>query len=81
MTLSETFSADLEWPNLEGVILDGGYELKQALGHTPAAATFQVRVLGGAGLRQPRNFIGRTQPRLASNWRFGNCCASCRIVT
>jgi hypothetical protein len=56
MTLSETFSADLEWPNLEGVILDGGYELKQALGHTPAAATFQVRVLGGAGLEATARF-------------------------
>lgn len=56
MTLSETFSADLEWPNLEGVILDGGYELKQALGHTPATATFQVRVLGGAGLEATARF-------------------------
>jgi hypothetical protein len=56
MTLSGTFSADLEWPNLEGVILDGGYELKQALGHTPAAATFQVRVLGGAGLQATAKF-------------------------
>jgi hypothetical protein len=51
MTLSETFSADLEWPSLEGAILDGGYELKQELGHTASAATFQVRVLGGAGLQ------------------------------
>jgi protein kinase-like protein len=56
MTLSETFRADLEWPNLEGVILDGGYELKQALAHTPAAATFAVRVLGGAGLEATARF-------------------------
>jgi hypothetical protein len=56
MTLSETFSADLDWPNLEGVILDGGYELKQALGHTPAAASFRVRVLGGAGLEATARF-------------------------
>jgi hypothetical protein len=56
MTLSETFSADLAWPSLEGAILDGGYELKHALGHTAAAATFQVRVLGGAGLKATAKF-------------------------
>jgi hypothetical protein len=56
MTLSETFSADLEWPRLEGAILDGGYELKHRLGHTPVAATFQVRVLGGAGLEATAKF-------------------------
>jgi hypothetical protein len=56
MTLSETLSADLEWPSLEGAILDGGYELKHALGHTAAAASFQVRVLGGAGLEATAKF-------------------------
>ena len=56
MTLSETFSADLEWPSLAGAILDGGYELRRALGHTAAAATFQVRVLGGAGLEATAKF-------------------------
>jgi hypothetical protein len=56
MTLSETLSADLEWPSLEGAILDGGYELKHALGHTAEYASFQVRVLGGAGLEATAKF-------------------------
>lgn len=50
MTLSETFRADLEWPSLEGAILDGGYELKRTLERTADDAVFRVRVLGGAGL-------------------------------
>src|SRR5438105_4596973 len=56
MTLSETFRADLGWPGLEGAILDGGYELKRRLRHTAETATFQVRVLGGAGLEATAKF-------------------------
>ena len=56
MTLSETFRADLEWPSLEGAILDGGYELKHTLERTADDAVFRVRVLGGAGLELTAKF-------------------------
>jgi protein kinase-like protein/sporulation related protein len=66
MTLSETFRADLEWPSLEGAILDGGYELKHTLGHTAEEATFQVRVLGGAGLELTAKFHSAEGPQAAA---------------
>jgi eukaryotic-like serine/threonine-protein kinase len=66
MTLSETFRADLEWPSLEGAILDGGYELKHTLGHTAEEAVFQVRVLGGAGLELTAKFHRADGPQAAA---------------
>ena len=56
MTLPETIRANLEWTSLEGVILDGGYEIKRLLSRTPEEAVFQVRVLGGAGLELTAKF-------------------------
>ena|GEM_PF-2322705 len=56
MTVPQTLSADSEWSSLEGVILDGGYELKNAIAPTDTDAAFRVRVLGGAGLEATAQF-------------------------
>ena len=45
----ETLVTKADWASLEGEILPGGYELKNALELKDAEATFKVRILGSGG--------------------------------
>ena len=57
MTLSETLRADLEWPSLEGAILDGGYELKHRSGTRRKRPLFRCVCWAARVWKLPRNFI------------------------
>ena len=49
--------AESAWHNLQGVILDGGYELKDALELSDRAAAFKVRILGSGGREGTAYFL------------------------
>ena len=49
--------AESAWNSLQGVILDGGYELKDALELTDCAAAFRVRILGSGGREGIAHFL------------------------
>ncbi len=46
-----------DWPALTGVILDGGYELKEPFALDETSATFKVRILGSCGQEATVSFF------------------------
>ena len=41
-------SASLDWPKLEGIVLEGGYEIQDLVAADQSSRTFKIRVLGDA---------------------------------
>jgi hypothetical protein len=64
MTSHEIAIAASEWRLLQGVILDGGYELKNAIELNDAEAVFKVHVLGAGGLEAIARFYSAEPPAL-----------------
>lgn len=54
------------WNTLQGVILDGGYELKEALDVSDGAAAFRVRILGSGGREGTAHFF-QLDPKAADD--------------
>ena len=77
MPVIENLVNKTEWSSLTGLILDGGYEMKEPLELEQASALFKIRVLGGWGQEA---FVRLYHADLAQLSRFGEDGHACSPV-
>ena len=79
MPVIENLVNKTEWSSLTGLILDGGYEMKEPLELEVASALFKIRVLGGWGQEALVRLYDADWRRRKSNSLSGKHCANGRI--